>query len=82
MTIGDHYTPEQLAEKLQVSPALVKKRGHSGQWPCLELGPRTIRFTEDHYRQIVELTEHRTAAPRETARERNRRILKNLRNAS
>lgn len=82
MSIGHHYTPEELAEKLQVSVSLVKKRGHSGAWPCLELGPRTIRFTEGHYQQIVEITEHRAAPKRETSRERNRRILNHLKNAS
>lgn len=73
MTIPGHYTPAQLAEKLQVSVAMVKARGHSGEWPCLKLGPRTIRFTEDHYRQIVALTEHK-APPAESSRERNKRV--------
>lgn len=71
--IAEHYTPAQLAEKLHVSVSMVKDRGHSGEWPCLKLGPRTIRFTEDHYQQIVALTEHK-AAPVESTRDRNKRL--------
>lgn len=81
MSIGEHYTPEQLAEKLQVSVSLVRKRGHSGEFPCLKLGARTIRFTEDHYREIVELTEHRPKPATETARQRNKRVLSQLANS-
>lgn len=82
MSIGHHYTPDELADRLQVSVSLVKKRGHSGEWPCLSLGPRTIRFTEDHYREIVALTEHRAKPARQTTRERNKRLLNHLSKAS
>jgi hypothetical protein len=75
--IADHHTPEQLAEKLHVSVSMVKAKGHSGEWACLKLGPRTIRFTENHYQQIVELTEHRQT-PTESARDRNKRLRRAL----
>ncbi|MGV0109800.1 hypothetical protein [Arthrobacter sp. CP30] len=71
--IDDHYTPALLAEKLHVSASMVKAKGHSGEWPCLKLGPRTIRFTEAHYQQIVELTEHKQK-PTESTRDRNKRL--------
>ncbi|MDN4611918.1 hypothetical protein [Arthrobacter burdickii] len=80
--IQDHYTPAVLAEKLHVSASMVKAKGHSGEWPCLKLGPRTIRFTESHYQQIVELTEHKAPQQTETPRERNKRLRALLANAS
>ncbi|KQN99661.1 hypothetical protein ASF21_12700 [Arthrobacter sp. Leaf234] len=75
--IADHHTPAQLAEKLHVSVSMVKAKGHSGEWPCLKLGPRTIRFTEDHYQQIVTLTEHKQK-PTGSSRDRNKRLRRAL----
>lgn len=67
------YTPAQVAEWLQMAERTVKERAHSGQWPCLKLGQRTIRFTEEHYRQILAATEQQPAG-RQNTRGRNKRV--------
>lgn len=50
-------TPEQLAERLGVSLRTVREMYYTGTWPHLRLNKRTVRFTEDHYEQILALSE-------------------------
>lgn len=61
-------TPEQLAERLGVSLRMVREMYYTNAWPHLRLNKRTVRFTESHYEQILELSEQRpTSVVRKSA---------------
>lgn len=64
------WTVAQLAERFQISPRTVLRRAQTGQWPCLDLGPRTKRFTETHIARIEAMTEHQPTTTRRTRRTR------------
>ena len=63
MTAGEHknelMSPDQLAERLGVSLRMVREMYYTNTWPHLRLNKRTVRFTEYHYEQILELSEKR-----------------------
>lgn len=46
-------TPAEVAERLRISEALVYELRKRHQWPCVLLGRKTIRFTEEQVEQIV-----------------------------
>lgn len=50
-------SPEQLAERMGISLRLVREMYYTDTWPYLRLNQRTVRFTEHHYEQILELSE-------------------------
>ncbi len=52
-------TPEQLGERLGVSLRMVREMYYTNTWPHLRLNKRTVRFTESHYEEILELSEKR-----------------------
>lgn len=54
-------SPEQLAERMGVSLRMVREMYYTSAWPHLRLNRRTVRFTEHHYEQILELSEQRPA---------------------
>jgi predicted site-specific integrase-resolvase len=63
MTATEHrnelMSPDQLAERLGVSLRMVREMYYTNTWPHLRLNKRTVRFTEHHYEQILELSEQR-----------------------
>lgn len=60
-------TPEQLAQRLGVSLRMVREMYYTNTWPHLRLNKRTVRFTESHYEQILNLSERRpTSSVRKT----------------
>lgn len=81
MSITEHYSPAELAEKLHVSESFVKSRAYNGDWPHLRLGQRTVVFTEAHYAEIVQLTE-RTPRNRRQRKARRANISHLLERAS
>lgn len=66
------YTVAQLAGILQIDPRTVRTNTKTGAWPHLQLGPRTIRFTDTHLTTILTKTEA-TPPPERTTRRRTRR---------
>lgn len=52
-------SPEQLAERMGISIRMVREMYYTNSWPHLRLNKRTVRFTECHYEQILELSEQR-----------------------
>lgn len=52
-------TPDDLAHRLGVSLRMVREMYYTNAWPHLRLNKRTVRFTENHYEQILELSEQR-----------------------
>lgn len=52
-------TPEQLAERLGVSLRMVREMYYTNTWPHLRLNKRTVRFTEEHFEQIIAMSERR-----------------------
>jgi hypothetical protein len=50
-------TPDQVAEHFQVTRDLVIRKAMSEEWPCLRIGKRTIRFTEEHLVEIQGIAE-------------------------
>lgn len=46
-------TPEQVAERFQVTPRLVKEMVFEGKWPCVRINKNQIRFTEEQIELIV-----------------------------
>lgn len=65
------YTVTQLAEILQLRPATVRTNARTGQWPYLQFGPRTMRFTDNHLETILTKSEA-TPLERPTGRRRRR----------
>lgn len=47
-------TPEQVAARLGLSVRSVRERVYRGTWPHLRLDGRTIRFTEEQFKEIVD----------------------------
>lgn len=66
------YTVTELAEILQLRPAIIRHHARSGAWPYLKFGERTMRFTEQHLATILESSEAPSVLPR-TTRRRTRR---------
>ena len=66
------YTVTQLAGILQIDPRAVRTNAKAGNWPHLNIGPRTIRFTEHHITTILTKTEA-TPPPELPNRRRTRR---------
>ncbi|WP_156507333.1 hypothetical protein [Arthrobacter sp. OY3WO11] len=54
-------TPEQLAKRLGVSLRMVREMYYTASWPHLRLNKRAVRFTEDHYNQIIGMSERRAS---------------------
>lgn len=54
-------SPEQLAERMGVTLRLVREMYYTNTWPHLRLTQRTVRFTESHYEQILDLSERQPA---------------------
>ncbi|OOP59531.1 hypothetical protein BMF89_20400 [Arthrobacter sp. SRS-W-1-2016] len=52
-------TPEQLAQRMGISLRMVRAMYYTNTWPHLRINQRTVRFTEGHYEQILELSEQR-----------------------
>ncbi|QCB97097.1 DNA-binding protein [Arthrobacter sp. PAMC25564] len=46
-------TAADLAKRLNLTTATVYEKCKTGQWPHIKLG-RSYRFTEEHYRAIIE----------------------------
>ena len=59
---SEPMTPEDLAERLGVSLRLVREMYYTKTWPHLRLNKRTVRFTEQHYEEILHLSEQRPAS--------------------
>ncbi|TSE15809.1 hypothetical protein B1A87_007760 [Arthrobacter sp. KBS0703] len=55
-------TPDDLAQRLGVSLRMVREMYYTNTWPHLRLNKRTVRFTENHYEQILELSEQRSTS--------------------
>jgi excisionase family DNA binding protein len=53
------WTPEQLAERLGVSLRTVREMYYTNTWPHLRINKRTVRFTEEHFEQIIAMSERR-----------------------
>ncbi|WP_375153926.1 helix-turn-helix domain-containing protein [Pseudarthrobacter phenanthrenivorans] len=51
------YTVAQLADILQIDPRTIRTKARAGSWPSLDLGPRTIRFTQAHLETILASSE-------------------------
>lgn len=66
------YTVTQLADILQIDPRAVRANAKTGNWPHLSIGPRTVRFTENHITTILTKTEA-TPPPERPTRRRTRR---------
>ncbi|MGM9473205.1 hypothetical protein ACS5PJ_14520 [Pseudarthrobacter sp. YS3] len=66
------YTVNQLADILQIDPRAVRTKAKAGTWPHLDLGPKTIRFTDNHLNTILASAEA-TPPPERPARRRTRR---------
>ena len=49
------FTPEEVAEHFKIEVRLVKRMIHKG-WPCIRINRVQIRFTEEHLRQIEQMT--------------------------
>lgn len=67
-------TPQQLAEAMQVSPGLVYRRIHAGDWPADKVGPRTYRFTPE---QVEEIKSDVAPKPSKARKSRVREALRN-----
>lgn len=52
-------SPAQLADRMGISLRMVREMYYTNAWPHLRLNQRTVRFTEHHYVQILELSEQR-----------------------
>lgn len=65
------YTVAQLADILQIDARAVRMKVRAGTWPHLDLGPKTIRFTEAHLATILSQSEA-TQPPRLTRLHRRR----------
>lgn len=66
------YTVSQLADILQIDPRAVRTKARAGTWPHLDLGPKTIRFTDTHLNAII-TTSEATPPPERTTRRKTRR---------
>lgn len=71
-TVPRVYTVAQLADILQIDPRAVRTKTKTGTWPHLDLGPKTIRFTEGHLNTIL-TTSEATPPPERSTRRRTRR---------
>jgi hypothetical protein len=62
---GDNglMSPEQLAKRMGISLRMVREKYYTNTWPHLRLNQRTVRFSESHYEQILELSEQRPVTP-------------------
>ncbi|MEA5453577.1 hypothetical protein SPF06_02470 [Sinomonas sp. JGH33] len=69
------WTIAQLAELLQVDPKTVARKVQTREWPHLDLGPRTKRFTEQHVARILAMSESRPPTQDTTRRRGRRRIV-------
>lgn len=68
MTQERLYTLAEMAEFLQVSDRTVRRL--CVNWPHLDFGPKTKRFTEEQRQQILAMNSKEPAAPRTTRRRR------------
>jgi predicted site-specific integrase-resolvase len=53
--VSEIFTPEQVAEKFQLSRGQVMRFVASGSWPCLRLSQKNVRFTAENIEQIENL---------------------------
>ena len=67
------YTVAQLATILQVDPRIVRHNTKGGSWPHLKLGPKTVRFTDNHLTTILATTEAAPPPPQPTGRRTRRK---------
>ena len=58
----EYMTPEQLARRLGVSLRMVREKYYTGAWPHLRLNKRTVRFTEAHLEEIMQMSERRPSS--------------------
>lgn len=61
------FTPEEVAAHFKIEVRLVKRMIHKG-WPHIRINKLQIRFTEDHLRQIEEMTVNSDTALSSTGR--------------
>ena len=52
--MSEFFTPAEVAERYKISPALVYRKIHSGEWECVKLSNRMYRFTKDQVEAIAE----------------------------
>lgn len=57
------FTPEQVAERFQLTRAQVMRFVSKGAWPCLRISQKNIRFTQEHIEQIEMLSKVEVSAP-------------------
>lgn len=48
------YTPQDLADRFHIAAQTVRDHAHTGAWPAVIFGPRTIRFTEEQVTAIID----------------------------
>lgn len=60
--MSEFYTPEEVADRFKITRKLVMSRIATKTWPCLKLGGKTYRFTEEHIQEIEKLCESRPIA--------------------
>lgn len=60
--MSEFYTPEEVADRFKITRRLVMKRIATKTWPCLKLGGKTYRFTEEHIQEIEKLCESKPIA--------------------
>jgi hypothetical protein len=56
-------TPEQLAKRMDISLRMVREKYCTNNRPHLRLYNRTVRFSEAHYEQILELSKQWPVTP-------------------
>lgn len=52
------YTPDEAAEILQCSSHYLVDKANSGEFPCLRLNNKALRFTSEHIMSIIRAYEH------------------------
>lgn len=57
MTSPKLHTVNELAARFGIHPITVRKKVAAGEWPCLRLGTKTIRFTDEHLAAILASSE-------------------------
>jgi len=48
-------TPETVAHLFHIDVRTVRTKAHTGEWPAVSFGPRTLRFTPEQLATIVAL---------------------------
>ena len=66
------YTAQEIADILQINIRKVRENAKTRKWPSLDLGQRSIRFTEKHLQAILSLSETPPPPPPSTRRRTRR----------